>query len=446
MMKKSILLYILLHTLSFAKYEDIIQAVPRKEQAYLDIEITKLNTRTLRPLSFNTASKTIIVPDISLTSSQILLLGENPDLFGALYSVNNKLPALKDIAFQTNLSYSQLDGERVAITYQEVPSLIYAAIWNRSERVVEKIYEIDLSNPISSSTMQFYPANSFTYDKSKSPMEIELGTIYDKNGGGTLSYKFSSSTLTWKNYNEELSGYLYFKFPDGSTVTSFDASNYDELSNIKVVLQFPSFNDIKRYAQGSSKVSIKVPRELEIVPISTSSSRAKSRMVAASSTANSVAVGETLQNIPMLFSSTASALKISCDNLDGSSLTSDTLTIVHGDLERGKDSSKTVNLLLSRQDSADVLTTSVDNIKLSWSSTDSTQTSDQSITLSNGGSVKIPAILSLSRSSSLESGNTGFQFSITSLIRHENFDNIAGGSYSTDLTGGVGATLYITID
>ena len=128
MIKKIFFLYLLLCTFVFSQSEDVIQTIPRKEKAFLDIEVTKLNTTFIKPKDLNLKNRILTLSDFTLQPSHTLLLNENPEIFSALYSVNDRLPALKQMARQTNLSYNQKTVGEIEISYNELPKTIYAGL------------------------------------------------------------------------------------------------------------------------------------------------------------------------------------------------------------------------------------------------------------------------------------------------------------------------------
>jgi hypothetical protein len=142
--KKIIFIYLLFYASLFSQSEDIIQTIQKKEKAFLDIEITKLNTTHLKPIDLDFKNKIITLANLSLQPSQTLLLNENSEIFSALYSVNGRLPALKQMAQQTNLSYTQKKSGEIEINYNRLPTTIYAGLWNKNSKNLEKIFEINV--------------------------------------------------------------------------------------------------------------------------------------------------------------------------------------------------------------------------------------------------------------------------------------------------------------
>ena len=165
MIKKIFFLYLLLCTFVFSQSEDVIQTIPRKEKAFLDIEVTKLNTTFIKPKDLNLKNRILTLSDFTLQPSHTLLLNENPEIFSALYSVNDRLPALKQMARQTNLSYNQKTVGEIEISYNELPKTIYAGLWNKNSKTLEKIYQIDVEE----------------FAKSQKLPKIKLEYSYSKN-------------------------------------------------------------------------------------------------------------------------------------------------------------------------------------------------------------------------------------------------------------------------
>jgi hypothetical protein len=247
--------------------EELIHSIPsRKEAAHLDIEVTKLNTQILHPTRHDKTNKQIYTSDIMLNESQVLLLIENPEIFGALYSVNRQLPALKNIARQKNVSYEELENNLLAIKYENLPIELYAVLWNRQKNVVEKIYQFDLKN-MSENSLEFHPISSYT--TAKNSLEIELGEIILENSSNTL-YELSTPVLSWTNSNGALKGELF-------------------IQNDKLFLRLESLEKIKNYMKPRVDNILIFPKDLKII----------SRENRSRSSTQSVNVGELLPDISL---------------------------------------------------------------------------------------------------------------------------------------------------
>jgi hypothetical protein len=265
-------IFLILSVVSLALFsqqqDEVILSIPTREEAHLDIEVTKLNIQLIKPSGLDSKNKIIAVNNISLNDSQVLLLEENPIIFEKLYSVNTKLPALREMARQTNLSYSQIGENQIEISYKEVPSKIFAAVWNRGKKVMEKVYEIDLSSPVNIlvENVKFRATGLLEYISTRNPVEIELGELFNE-GEEQCLYQLSNSTLSWTNGEETLKGHLYFRKSNGTTATQISTSDFSKTGGMKVILQIASISELKNYAQGKTKIDLSFPKELELVAI-----------------------------------------------------------------------------------------------------------------------------------------------------------------------------------
>jgi hypothetical protein len=146
-----IILYLIFSTFCFKfSKADIIQSVPRREKALLNIEVTKLNTVPLKIRSLNSSKNTILLEDLNLDlTSHSLLLGENSENFSALFSVNGRLPAIKNILKESNLSFTPTEDSQILIHYKNLPTVFYLGVLNKKNKSLEKIYSVDTNSTFS---------------------------------------------------------------------------------------------------------------------------------------------------------------------------------------------------------------------------------------------------------------------------------------------------------
>ena len=249
--------------------EELIHTLPqRKEAAHLDIEVTKLNTQILKPNGHDKNNKKIYTSEIPLAETQVLLLIENPEIFGALYSVNRQLPALKNIVRQKNLTYEELENNLLSIQYENLPLELYAVLWDRQKNLVEKIYQFDLKN-MAESSLEFFPVS--TYSLAKNSTEIELGEISEENFLEKYNYELSIPTLTWNNSNGVLKGELF-------------------IENEKLFLRLESLEKIKNFMKPKVENILSFPKDLKLM-----STEKKTR----SNSVSSVNLGERLPDISL---------------------------------------------------------------------------------------------------------------------------------------------------